>query len=391
MHIPTPNEYAAKHGHTPFPPRWGRWLSAVRRAILTNQGIAGNNVSIDEHIGVGTVYNVAGERGRKPISGGGGAPVVFPCCPAATLVCDQISASLSKCGIPAYDGSGSLYLSQTATMSHHDSVGGLFACDWTATATQVVTFDPVTCEFSCECSGSITRTGNPPFSDGCSGSTVNGSCLGGIATPPADSGSQVGTELVGCSDSCTSCLGIICHQTGLTATSATYNLDSGGVSGGSGTASFTLSTEYTTAMLISNVEDALPDYPETWDGACTASRDLSDNEVDYSISRFRYKFTWDDPLEEDCTICWIERTFDSDGNPIDDEHICETIAAGETESSVHEALEPDENGTKSVIYPIGACCTDGDCTTTDETTCTDGGGEYQGDSCSDTPCDPDPC
>jgi hypothetical protein len=71
VEVPEPNEYAAQHGHTPFPPRWERWLSALRKGILTGQGIAGQNVSIDVHPGEGTVYNVNDARGRNPIGGGG--------------------------------------------------------------------------------------------------------------------------------------------------------------------------------------------------------------------------------------------------------------------------------------------------------------------------------
>src|SRR5580765_272734 len=62
MNIPTPNEFAKQAGHNPFPPRWEKWLSAVRQAILTSQPTAGRHVSVDEHPGKGTVINVERER-----------------------------------------------------------------------------------------------------------------------------------------------------------------------------------------------------------------------------------------------------------------------------------------------------------------------------------------
>jgi hypothetical protein len=72
MQIPTPNEYAKDHGHNPFPPRWEKWLSAARAAILSAQPTAGRHVSVDEHPGKGTVINVADTSARRP--GGGGGP-----------------------------------------------------------------------------------------------------------------------------------------------------------------------------------------------------------------------------------------------------------------------------------------------------------------------------
>jgi hypothetical protein len=74
MEIPTPNEYAKNHGYNPFPPRWEKWLSSVREAILTSQPTAGRHVSVDEHPGKGTVINV--ERGP----GGGGGAATGACC-----------------------------------------------------------------------------------------------------------------------------------------------------------------------------------------------------------------------------------------------------------------------------------------------------------------------
>lgn len=79
MKIPKPDEFAAQHGHNPFPPRWEKWLSAVREGILSAQPVAGRHVSVDEHPGNGTVINVAARRPiTQPPSGECDAPVL--CC-----------------------------------------------------------------------------------------------------------------------------------------------------------------------------------------------------------------------------------------------------------------------------------------------------------------------
>jgi hypothetical protein len=77
MNIPEPNEYAKAHGHNPFPPRWEKWLSAARQAILTSQPQAGRHVSIDEHPGKGTVINIDDTSARRPTGGG---PITGACC-----------------------------------------------------------------------------------------------------------------------------------------------------------------------------------------------------------------------------------------------------------------------------------------------------------------------
>jgi hypothetical protein len=76
MEIPGPNEYAKDQGYqNPFPPRWEKWLSAVREAILTSQPTAGRHVRIDEHHGKGTVINVDDTSARR-----GGGPATGVCC-----------------------------------------------------------------------------------------------------------------------------------------------------------------------------------------------------------------------------------------------------------------------------------------------------------------------
>jgi hypothetical protein len=66
--IPEPNEFAKQRGYRPFPPRWEKWLSAVRSAILAAQPVPGRHVTTDEHPGKGTVINVldTSDRGGPP-------------------------------------------------------------------------------------------------------------------------------------------------------------------------------------------------------------------------------------------------------------------------------------------------------------------------------------
>lgn len=77
MTIPEPDKFAEQEGYKPFPPRWERWLSAVREALLASQPTAGRNVTTDEHIGKGTVINVADSEYRR---GGGGPPQITGAC-----------------------------------------------------------------------------------------------------------------------------------------------------------------------------------------------------------------------------------------------------------------------------------------------------------------------
>jgi hypothetical protein len=88
MNLPAPNEYAKDHGHNPFPPRWEKWLSAARQAILSAQPKAGRHVSIDEHPGKGTVINVERSRPEAGVTPPGECPtpvilsfdgVIFDC------------------------------------------------------------------------------------------------------------------------------------------------------------------------------------------------------------------------------------------------------------------------------------------------------------------------
>jgi hypothetical protein len=57
-----------------------------------------------------------------------------------------------------------------------------------------------------------------------------------------------------------------------------------------GNATETLSNEYTTSDLIADTVAALPAYPNTWIGTCSSFRDISNDEITYTVRRFKYRF-----------------------------------------------------------------------------------------------------
>ncbi len=338
---------------------------------------------------------------------GGGVTPVFPCCPSATLVCDQISASSSSCGYAAFDGSGRKFLTRswvtsgTATCTAPPGCTGTAVTTWSASGTR--TQDPDTCEETCNCTGSgtgvIAFVGIGCTSANCSGTLTASGCGASTGNPCGFSSSVVDSSEscawtgAGCPPGAAqaylwSCLGGASSVVVSSAIEEISHYDHTiGACTQTATKTVTLSGETT-----NDCDNAIADLPaysgdyETYFCDPASQRESSDSGC--SITRSRYKFTFESPLEVECRICWIVRTYDEDFNPIGDEFMCETIAAGETESSVHEVLEPDANGTKSIIYPVGPCCVDGVCTVTDEASCA---GEYQGDSCATTPCSPNPC
>ncbi len=298
--------------------------------------------------------------GKQQEREGPPTPPVTPCCPTATLVCDQISATAAQCGFPAYDGSGSIYLTETATYTSgceccQGTIGSTTCFTGVATRTHVT--DPDTCV--------VTETENScftcPVSGLCVGQTV---CATYSFTPAVVSSATHKSKTL--------------HSSGGCDLSGPYDL----------VWTADLSDEVTADICGDAIAD-LPAYPETWAGPCTAQHSFSGNSC--TIKRFKYKFTWGTPLVATCKVCWIIRTTLSGEDPTD-EFICETVSAGSTESSVHEVLEPSSNGTREVKFPVGPCCaSNGDCSITDQAKCESEGGEFQEGFCSETACDDVTC
>jgi hypothetical protein len=206
------------------------------------------------------------------------------------LICDPISASKTKCGFDAYDGSPGKYLAETVVSTEDDPP----CCVGTETHDAAFTkfysgtdhYDALTCLHSLSGSGSFTRT----F---CDAHTESGTA-GPFSDPPYTINSATNKSWDRTRD-CgydPTCPGLTCHQ----------HQDA------------TLSNEYTTEMLISNTVAALPPYPGTFTGACSAYRNLSSDETSYSIQRFKYKFTFATATQP-FTIYWVER-FTPAGNGV---------------------------------------------------------------------------
>jgi len=106
-----------------------------------------------------------------------------------------------------------------------------------------------------------------------------------------------------------------------------------------------LTDEDTTGALILRTEGCLPSYPGTWDGGCRAIRDFDTySEMNYTIYRFKPKFSIDTAQAADLLICYNEEFTPADGGDPTYTPRTVTIPAGETEVIGPEVLEPVDNG-----------------------------------------------
>lgn len=215
-----------------------------------------------------------------------------PCtCPAPTLVCDSISASKTKCGWAEFGTPSSppkKYLVKTlsgAITTEFNNVGGADCSSC---------FDKTVNTFSGACSydgATCARTDTGQVVQDYYNPCIT---LDSTMTCPV---CELAVPFVGGSCSPLSSFVTDCNGTLVeTATDRTYTgnttcCDFSTFSAKSaGSVSETLSSEYTTAQLIANAEAALPSYPGTFAGTCSSLRDLSSDELTYTVRRFKYKF-----------------------------------------------------------------------------------------------------
>lgn len=259
----------------------------------------------------------------------------------ATLVCDSISASRTKCGYTECSGFESTppkyYLHKTDNWVRSDSrpaTSCTSSWGFTTTTDNVVDEDG-NCVDTVTCSGSGTITDNTGtfnfswVSNGSNGCVATNAglafCTSACLTP--DSG--------GCTSATVSVRTCSSHP-------GPFDVDL--------TETITISNEYTTADLISNTEGALPDYDDDFNDSCSASYDLSDDETSLTIQDFRYKFTFD-AAAHSCILRWIERFTPEVGDVVDTPRSF-SVTAGMTETTVFTVVHPSENGEITIVYPV---------------------------------------
>lgn len=286
--------------------------------------------------------------------------------PSISLVCDSISASKSKCGYPEWSGHVSsppkIYLvydlARTGSWSGHKDIGGSsgppdFTCvpvgsnDYSESVSQTThSVYSASCAFSSTSTASSARnqTGVTP----CSSSSI--SCWVALSTIDAYCGVA---DLYSDTTSATSTT-----KTRTITASASHSASAPPdctdcSSSGSDVTTETLSSEYTTATLISNAVAALPSYAGFGGShgsgqgtTCSATRALATDETSYSIRRFKYKFTFAAATAA-YTISWNEHFVPTSGSPTDTPRTA-SVSIGDTETSVLEVTEGTVNGTTTI-------------------------------------------
>lgn len=209
-------------------------------------------------------------------------------CPAPTLVCDSISASLTKCGFDEFGTPSSppkVYLQKTQSGGLDDaaySPGYTYFNQWSGsillnsdctTNSDTRALD-VAIGNSCSATDTITGTGGQIDYNGGIPGNENGLYVWDLDCSGTSSG-----QLYGCAG-----------PTVISTTVTEYAQAGCGTSTAGTTVKLTLGTEYSTASLITNTVAALPSYPNTFSGTCSSYRNLTSDELTYSIRRFKYKF-----------------------------------------------------------------------------------------------------
>lgn len=125
----------------------------------------------------------------------------------------------------------------------------------------------------------------------------------------------------------------------------------------SGTVTETLSNEFTTALLISDTQAAMPSFPGTWADTPVTIRDLSSDETTYAEQQAQYKFEL--PSMAGVTsygIAWVERFTPYGGGGATDTPRSYTWDGVATETGVYTLPVPSTNG-ETHIEDIVITCT----------------------------------
>lgn len=234
-------------------------------------------------------------------------------CLEPTLLCDSIQASLSKCGFAENPGYESVPPKIYRTRTWAGSITGnqyngpgciILSVTTTTTYSGSCSYSGPTCAIL---TGDLLLNGSGA---GCGTAFVTP--CGALECPYIYTGNTI------------TCTGdAVCRGAG---NSFDYT----------GTATDTLSVEYTTAELKTNTIAALPSYPDTWDGDCSALLDIDSDQLSCTIRQFKYKFAL-----PDLTLCTAYHIHWLEG----DNEKSYTWNGSDTETPTYTVEQPAENGT----------------------------------------------
>ncbi len=252
-------------------------------------------------------------------------------CATAQIACDTVSASKSKCGFAEFGTPSSppkRYVTATLVQTcanTHTGASGSFTCYINQAGL-----------FSCP----TTLSGE------------GDSCAGDIIFNCNGSGPN---EL--CDDLCNDCGDFDCSYASTTQQLcvATVCFGGDGLPGKSYSQTTTLSNEYDSATLKSNVIAALPAFDGVYDDTCSATYNLSNDETSFTLSRCKYVINFNQPLCLGAVVHWIERFTPSIGGSSTDVQRSYAASGGETQIGPFTIPDPTDNGTTTPMNATVDC------------------------------------
>lgn len=291
-------------------------------------------------------------------------------CPSASAICDSVSASKSKCGYTEYTSASSppkYYLIKTSVQNTSSTFTGSECSGTThgsvsSSATDIITYDSATCVSTCSASGSVSLSVDNPSPEAdrsCSATrSVCGhtdwtddaptNCGGGHSI---STGSTTDLFLFGETMMSSRCGGALNGTATESKTQTTHT-----ITAANGTIVATLSDEYDTALLKSNVVAALPAFDGVYNNSCSATYNLSANETSFTLSRVKYKIKLNAAAPCDGVVVqWFEHFQPSPSGSPTNTLKSEAFSEGQIESGVYTIPDPTVNGTTTITSIVVDC------------------------------------
>jgi hypothetical protein len=256
-------------------------------------------------------------------------------CPSASVVCDSVSASKSKCGFAGFQSDETItyYLQCIRHLFiPSDLTQDCAGCPVDLTITTTV--NSSTCDSTVACSGTAKT---------CDPVSIT-SPQGSIPCDPCD---------LSCGSVCmdgwfVNCPSLDCGEIDIDSPYTQSDTYAKCVSG-SIYEEWTLSEEYTLAILKSNTISALPVYSGSYGETCLgATYNLSSDGSSFTLRREKCKIQFSAAACAGMVVTWKEHFVASPSGTVTDVNKSWTASGGETEIGVYTIPDPTSNGTTTI-------------------------------------------